>query len=119
MAVKDPAASDLEGETASEESSTREFVGHTRHDVSDMQRMGKEQRFRRNFHQFASISLTSICMSTWQVIFIANTQGLNSGGLAGLFWSYVWTFFGFGAIIASLAEMASMAPCAGGQYHWV
>ena len=119
MDVKDPVASVLRDETDSEESSSHELVGHTRHDASDMQRMGKEQQFRRNFNQFASISLTTICMSTWQVIFIANTQGLNSGGLAGLFWSYVWTFFGFGAIIASLAEMASMAPCAGGQYHWV
>lgn len=64
----------------------------------------------------------------------ANTQGLVNGGLAGLFWSYVWTFLGFSLIIMSLAEMASMyvahaarwsmlivrrAPTSGGQYHWV
>jgi len=36
-----------------------------------------------------------------------------------LFWSYVWTFIGFGFVILSLAEMASMAPISGGQYHWV
>jgi amino acid transporter len=29
------------------------------------------------------------------------------------------TFVGFLAVIASMAEMASMAPTAGGQYHWV
>jgi hypothetical protein len=28
--------------------------------------------------------------------------------MAGLFWSFVWTFIGFGFIIASLSEMASM-----------
>lgn len=44
------------------------------------------------------------------------TQGLTNGGLAGLFWSYVWTFVGFTPIVASLAEMASMAPTSGGQY---
>ena len=49
----------------------------------------------------------------------ATTQGLVDGGPAGLIWSYVWTFFGFSFVIASLAEMASMAPTAGGQYHWV
>jgi hypothetical protein len=38
----------------------------------------------------------------------SNTQGLENGGLAGMFWSYVWTFIGFGFIIASLSEMASM-----------
>lgn len=36
-----------------------------------------------------------------------------------MFWSYIWTFIGFGFIIASLSEMASMAPTSGGQYHWV
>ena len=49
----------------------------------------------------------------------ANTAGLINGGLAGLFWSYVWTFVGFIFIVASLAEMSSMAPTSGGQYHWV
>jgi hypothetical protein len=38
----------------------------------------------------------------------ANTQGLIDGGLAGVFWSYIWTYFGFGFVILSLAEMASM-----------
>lgn len=49
----------------------------------------------------------------------ANTQGLIDGGLAGLFWSYIWTFVGFGFVILSISEMASMAPISGGQYHWV
>ena len=49
----------------------------------------------------------------------ANTQGLQNGGIAGLWWSFFWTFIGFGLIIISLAEMASMAPTTGGQYHWV
>jgi choline transport protein len=49
----------------------------------------------------------------------ANTSGLINGGLAGLFWSYLWTFVRFLFIVASLAEMSSMAPTSGGQYHWV
>jgi amino acid transporter len=44
---------------------------------------------------------------------------LVNGGLAGLFWSYIWTFLGFFTIVSSLAEMSSMAPKSGGQYHWV
>ena len=40
----------------------------------------------------------------------ATTQGLTDGGLAGLIWSYVWTLVGFSFVMASLAEMASMAP---------
>lgn len=38
----------------------------------------------------------------------APVGGLINGGLAGLFWSYIWTFVGFVFIVLSLAEMASM-----------
>ncbi len=44
---------------------------------------------------------------------------LPNGGLAGMVWMYVVTLFGFSLAILSMAEMASMAPTAGGQYHWV
>ena len=49
---------------------------------------------------------------------MSNTQGLIDGGRPGLFWGYLWTFIGYGFIAASMAEMGSMAPTAGGQYHW-
>ncbi|KAK4982738.1 hypothetical protein LTR50_007606 [Elasticomyces elasticus] len=49
----------------------------------------------------------------------ANSQGLTAGGLAGLFWSLCWAYLGQFFVVMSLAEMASMAPTAGGQYHWV
>lgn len=55
---------------------------------------------------------------TWEVVLLANTAGMVNGGLAGLFWGYIWTFVGFFSIVMSLAEMASMAPTSGGQYHW-
>ncbi|KIW91170.1 uncharacterized protein Z519_08065 [Cladophialophora bantiana CBS 173.52] len=44
---------------------------------------------------------------------------LVDGGTAGMFWSYTWVITGQFFIVLSLAEMASMAPTAGGQYHWV
>lgn len=39
--------------------------------------------------------------------------------MSGLFWSLCWAYTGQFFIVLSLAEMASMAPTAGGQYHWV
>ncbi len=51
--------------------------------------------------------------------FRSNTQGLTAGGMPGLFWSLCWAYTGQFFIVLSLAEMASMAPTAGGQYHWV
>jgi hypothetical protein len=54
------------------------------------------------------IMFTSMIQGTWEVVLIANTGGMINGGLAGLFWGYVWTFIGFFSIVMSLAEMSSM-----------
>lgn len=92
---------------------------HTENDANDMVRMGKVQELRRNYRPLSALAFTIIIQGTWEVLLTATTQGLVDGGPAGLIWSYVWTFIGFTFIVASLAEMASMAPTAGGQYHWV
>lgn len=44
---------------------------------------------------------------------------LVDGGTAGLIWGFLAVSIGFLFVYLSLAEMASMAPTAGGQYHWV
>ncbi|KAF2015390.1 amino acid transporter [Aaosphaeria arxii CBS 175.79] len=93
--------------------------GHTKNDRNDMNRMGKVQELRRNYRPLSAIAFVIILQGTWEVLMTATYQGLVDGGPAGLIWSYVWTFFGFSFVVASLAEMASMAPTAGGQYHWV
>ena len=58
-------------------------------------------------------------MGTWEILLTANTQGLIAEGLAGLFWSLVQAYVVQAFAILSLAEMASIAPTVGGQYHWV
>ena len=65
------------------------------------------------------VMFTSMVQGTWETVIIAPVGVLVNGGPAGLFWSYIWTFVGFTPIVMSLAEMASMAPTSGGQYHWV
>lgn len=94
-------------------------TGQTHNDSNDMIRMGKVQELRRNYHSLSALAFTVIIQGAWEVLLTATTQGLVDGGPAGLIWSYVWTFTGFSFVVASLAEMASMAPTAGGQYHWV
>jgi amino acid permease len=96
----------------------RSVSGYTRRDEKDMRRMGKQQELMRNFRRVSSFSFTVMLTATWEYLLIANTQGLTNGGLAGLWWSFVWSFFLLGLIMLSLAEMASMAPTSGGQYHW-
>lgn len=97
-----------------------EAVAHTSaHDQQDMRRMGKKQQFVRSFHIVTSVAFTSCVMGTWELLLVASPPALIAGGTAGLFWSCIWGYFGQSFIVLSLAEMASMAPTAGGQYHWV
>jgi amino acid transporter len=93
--------------------------GYTSKDQQDMQRMGKRQELIRNFRPLSALAFTALLQATWEFLLIANTQVLVCGGLAGFFWTYIWTFIGFGIVMTSLAEMASMCPTSGGQYHWV
>ena len=50
---------------------------------------------------------------------VSLASGLINGGFAGLFWTFLGTVLCYSSIVASLAEMESMAPTSGGQYHWV
>lgn len=93
--------------------------GYTRADRADMSRMGKQQELRRNYRPLSALAFTVILQGCWEVLLTATYQGLVDGGPAGLIWSFVWTWFGFSTVMLSLAEMSSMAPTAGGQYHWV
>ncbi|KAJ9414804.1 amino acid/polyamine transporter I [Fusarium oxysporum] len=70
-------------------------------DRADMYRMGKTQEITRNFRFFVS------------------TIGLVNGGTAGTIWMFFVCWMGFLFVNTSMAEMASMAPTTGGQYHWV
>ncbi|KAK4210261.1 amino acid transporter [Rhypophila decipiens] len=93
--------------------------GQTNQDRVDMSRMGKVQELRRNYRPLSALAFTVILQGVWEVLLTATYQGLVDGGSAGLIWSFVWTWTGMTTVIFSLAEMASMAPTAGGQYHWV
>jgi len=58
-------------------------------------------------------------MATWEFVLVSLSVGLANGGFAGLFWCFITTVICYGFVVASLAEMESMAPTSGGQYHWV
>ncbi|KAF2686929.1 amino acid permease-like protein [Lentithecium fluviatile CBS 122367] len=94
-------------------------MGGTQNDAQDMHRMGKKQELRRNFRMISIIGFVCILQSTWESSLLSAYFGLFNGGTAGVIWMTVITWLFIMAMIASLAEMASMAPTAGGQYHWV
>ncbi|KIV95884.1 hypothetical protein PV10_03485 [Exophiala mesophila] len=88
-------------------------------DTEDMKRMGKQQLFRRNFGFLSIFGFAMILMSTWQALLGVAAFGLGNGGTAGLIYLYIIVVIFFGMVNISMAEMASMAPTAGGQYHWI
>ncbi|KAJ3494069.1 hypothetical protein NLG97_g4314 [Lecanicillium saksenae] len=109
-AAEDGVASD----TTPRNSSISEKAG-TRRDQQDMMRMGKSQQFQRNFGFVSMLGFTCVLMSTWEGQLTTSTFGAVNGGTGGLIYCYLGTFAGFLAVIASMAEMASMAPTAGGD----
>lgn len=113
----------------------------TVHDRRDMARLGKVQELRRNFSFIPIFGFAAVLMMTWASVLryvhadaYASYQSiatglltlwcssvsyiLPNGGLPAMIYIYIVTLFGFGAANLSMAEMASMAPTSGGQYHW-
>lgn len=79
-----------------------------------MLRLGKKQEFKRNFSFLSALGFVSVYMATWEFVLVSLSVGFSNGGFAGLFWCFITTVTCYATIVASLAEMESMAPTAGG-----
>jgi amino acid transporter len=88
-------------------------------DERDMERMGKVQEFKRNFKFYSIFGLTTTLMASWESILLTASYGLIDGGRAGMVYVYIASFVGFFASVISMAEISSISPTSGGQYHWV
>jgi choline transport protein len=82
--------------------------GATTDDARDMLRMGKTQETRRNFRSVTILGFCMVILSTWEAVLATSVFALSNGGTAGLIWGYLIVMIGFGFVVASLAEMASM-----------
>lgn len=88
-------------------------------DDRNMQRMGHKQELIRRYRVFSMVSFVTIATSAWCLNAFVITPAIVDGGVPSMIWSNVWCFVGYIPIILSMAEMSSMAPIAGAQYHWV
>ncbi|KAK0833658.1 hypothetical protein LTR73_001421 [Friedmanniomyces endolithicus] len=84
-------------------------------DRSDMNRLGKKQELKRNFRLISIFSFMCVVMSTWVFVINASTNGLAAGGTGGFIAVYIGSSFAYFTVVLSLAEIASIAPTAGGQ----
>ena len=107
-------------ETAYERHSARySTVSDGSRDRRDMARMGRKSELKRNFDIYTSIGYSSVVSSSWEITMVGFMYSMVNGGLAGTFWMFIVASCGMLAVTFSMAEMASMAPTEGAQYHWV
>ncbi|OJZ90148.1 amino acid permease [Aspergillus piperis CBS 112811] len=105
--------------TAPEEGSLPSTKGGTTQDGRDMWRVGRDQELNRNFRFLSVLGFSAVLMCTWEAVLFGASYGLTDGGKGGMIYTYLGVLCGFSFVILSMAEMASMAPTSGGQYHWV
>ncbi|KAM0720175.1 hypothetical protein Q7P37_004311 [Cladosporium fusiforme] len=96
-----------------------QLKGATVNDQHDMRRLGKTQELRRSFRFLSIFGYSLLLGNGWVLSTIGLIAPLSNGGSAGAIWIYLIVIVGMVFSTLSMAEMASMAPTAGGQYHWV
>lgn len=106
-------------DVAAAEEAPASSSGFLTQDEADMVRLGKAQQFKRNFSFWSTFGFVSIYMATWEFAIVSMSPSIATAGYGGFFWTFLGSVLCFSAVIASLAEMSSMSPTAGGQYHWV
>ncbi|KAH7074675.1 amino acid/polyamine transporter I [Paraphoma chrysanthemicola] len=89
-----------------------------REDKAVMVQMGKRQQLVRRFNFFSIFGLSLTLLSSWEAIGGSMGVGMTAGGPVSLVYGLIFTFTGTLACAASIAEMASICPISGAQYHW-
>ncbi|KAH7123042.1 amino acid permease [Dactylonectria macrodidyma] len=91
----------------------------TNADDARLAQLGHTQELNR---QYSLLTLGALCiclMGTWEALSSVVATALLSGGAPCLFYNLLISVICTLCIATSLAEIASIYPTAGGQYHWV
>ncbi|PSN72507.1 amino acid transporter [Corynespora cassiicola Philippines] len=87
-------------------------------DERELAKVGKKSVLRRNFAFLSILAFSCSLMITWEGLFSVFIFGLMNGGPAGLLYGFLFCWLGYAAVVATMGELVSMWPTAGGQYHW-
>jgi len=88
------------------------------YDKRDMRRLGRKQQLKRRFRYLSLLGYMLILGCCWENVFLSSILSLPNGGTAGTIWMTLLSCVGQASSTLSMAEMASISPTAGGQYHW-
>ncbi|RWA09390.1 hypothetical protein EKO27_g5710 [Xylaria grammica] len=81
--------------------------------------LSKRRQISQSFGFTSMLSFSTTVLVSWEAFAVTFQGGLVNGGPSTLVYGLIFSFFGSLATAASLAEMASISPTSGGQYHWV
>lgn len=84
-------------------------------DRVELANIGKKQVLKRRFGFMSMIGFSCTLMGTWAGLLTYFAGPLTNGGYAGSVYGYIFAWLGVLTVMCSLAELASMAPTAGGQ----
>ena len=87
-------------------------------DARTLALLGKRQRLNRNFGLVSMIAFATTLQASWVSVAVTFQYGMIQGGPVNLFYGLIFGWLGSMAIAGSMAEMSSMMPTAGAQYHW-
>ncbi|KXT01296.1 hypothetical protein AC578_2709 [Pseudocercospora eumusae] len=87
--------------------------------ISSIVKPGETEELRQGFNVWSLGALLVCLMAIWEALATVVASALTNGGPPCLFFNYLISFAGTLALAASMAEIASIYPSAGGQYHWV
>ena len=79
---------------------------------------GHRQELDRNFNLLSICSLGVTSGNTWIALGGSLTVAIYNGGPPGVLYEFIVVSVMYWFIAASLAELASAMPSAGGVYHW-
>ncbi|KAI1393099.1 putative GABA transporter [Hypoxylon trugodes] len=82
-------------------------------------RLGKRPILNRSFGFMSILGLSCSALCSWEGILVTSVPSFLTGGSAAVLWSFVVAWVGIASVYTVMAELSSMAPTAGGQYHWV
>ncbi|KAJ5683040.1 hypothetical protein N7462_006205 [Penicillium macrosclerotiorum] len=88
-------------------------------DDQALARLGKKQVLKRRFGFFSIVGFAMAELITWETVLTLFYESFENGGPAGAFYGYIIACLSTLSTYTVIAELASMAPIAGGQYYWV
>jgi len=81
--------------------------------------LGKKQVLKRRFSFFTLFGFAVCELITWETVLALFSQSFENGGPAGAVYGFIIAWSSTLSVYTVIAELASMAPIAGGQYFWV